>query len=112
MGPNARFGYPLKGGFQALMDGFLPHLKGELRLNTRVTRVSPRHRTVTFADGTSVRYEHLISTMPLPGLVRSPATKRPRASRRREGPPARLGPLRQHRHRPARHHRQALDLLS
>ena len=26
MGPNARFGYPLRGGFQALMDGFLPHL--------------------------------------------------------------------------------------
>ena len=69
MGPNARFGYPLEGGFQALMDGFLPHLKGELRLNTRVTRVSPKHRTATFADGTSVRYEHLLSTMPLPKLV-------------------------------------------
>ncbi len=41
MGPNARFGYPLRGGFQALMDGFLPHLKGELRLKTRVTAVSP-----------------------------------------------------------------------
>ena len=25
MGPNARFGYPLRGGFQALMDGWLPH---------------------------------------------------------------------------------------
>src|SRR6185295_10989618 len=40
MGPNARFGYPLRGGFQALMSGFLPHLKGELRLNTRVAAVS------------------------------------------------------------------------
>jgi UDP-galactopyranose mutase len=29
MGPNARFGYPLRGGFQALMDGWLPHLKGK-----------------------------------------------------------------------------------
>jgi UDP-galactopyranose mutase len=69
MGPNARFGYPLVGGFQALMDGFLPHLQGELRLNTRVVRISPKHRTATFADGTTVRYEHLISTMPLPKLV-------------------------------------------
>ncbi len=69
MGPNARFGYPLKGGFQALMDGFLPHLRGELRLNTRVARVSPRRHTATFEDGTSVRYEHLISTLPLPRLV-------------------------------------------
>src|SRR5205085_11131335 len=31
MGPNARFGYPLRGGFQALMDGFLPHLKNPPR---------------------------------------------------------------------------------
>src|SRR4029079_13861324 len=30
MGPNARFGYPLKGGFQALMDGFLPHVSDRL----------------------------------------------------------------------------------
>ena len=69
MGPNARFGYPLIGGFQALMDGFLPHLRGELRLNTRVVRVSPTHRTATFGDGTAVRYDHLVSTMPLPKLI-------------------------------------------
>src|SRR5918992_2898573 len=47
MGPNARFGYPLRGGFQALMDGFLPHLQDRLRLNTGVAAVSPRRRTVT-----------------------------------------------------------------
>jgi UDP-galactopyranose mutase len=69
MGPNARFGYPLRGGFQALMDGFLPHLRGGLRLNTRMARVSPRRHTATFADGSAVRYEHLISTLPLPRLV-------------------------------------------
>lgn len=69
MGPNARFGYPLVGGFQALMDGFLPHLQGELRLDTRVVRVSPTRHTVTFDDGTTVRYDHLVSTLPLPKLV-------------------------------------------
>src|SRR3954454_10622160 len=69
MGPNARFGYPLRGGFQALMDGFLPHLRGGLRLSTRVAGVSPRRHTATFDDGSSVRYAHLISTMPLPRLV-------------------------------------------
>ena len=69
MGPNARFGYPLKGGFQALMDGFLPHLRGDLRLGTRVVQVSPLRRTATFDDGTTVRYDHLISTTPLPKLV-------------------------------------------
>jgi UDP-galactopyranose mutase len=70
MGPNARFGYPLRGGFQALMDGFLPHLAGELRLETRVVAISPSRRTATLDDGTTVLFRHLISTMPLPQLVR------------------------------------------
>jgi UDP-galactopyranose mutase len=69
MGPNARFGYPLHGGFQALMNGFLPHIRGEVRLNTQAVRISPSRRTATFADGTSARYEHMISTIPLPRLV-------------------------------------------
>lgn len=70
MGPNARFGYPLRGGFQSLMDGFLPHLKGKLQLNTKVIGVSTRSHTVTLAGGAEVEYEYLISTMPLPVLVR------------------------------------------
>jgi UDP-galactopyranose mutase len=77
MGPNARFGYPLRGGFQALMDGFLPHFEGELRLDTRVTAVSPLRRTATFDDGTTVRYDRLISTMPLPRLVALAGTEVP-----------------------------------
>jgi UDP-galactopyranose mutase len=70
MGPNARFGYPLRGGFQALMDGFLPRLKGELRLGKSVTGVSPLRRELTLSDGQIIQYEQLISTMPLPVLVR------------------------------------------
>jgi UDP-galactopyranose mutase len=70
MGPNARFGYPLRGGFQALMNGFLPHYTGELKLNTRVTAISPSRRTVTLDDGTTLLFRHLISTMPLTRLVK------------------------------------------
>jgi UDP-galactopyranose mutase len=69
MGPNARFGYPLRGGFQALMNGFLPLLTGDLRLQTKVVQVSPSRHTVTLSDGTVLPYEFLISTMPLPALV-------------------------------------------
>ncbi len=69
MGPNARFGYPLRGGFQALMDAFLPHLRCELSLQTNVLHVSPATRTVRLDDGRSVGFESLISTMPLPQLV-------------------------------------------
>lgn len=69
MGPNARFGYPLRGGFQALMNGFLPHLTCDLALKTGVLHVSPSRRTVRLDDGRSVRFGKLISTMPLPQLV-------------------------------------------
>ena len=69
MGPNARFGYPLRGGFQALMDGFLPHLKGRVRLGTRVQSISPGKRSLTLSDGATIRYQNLLSTMPLPALI-------------------------------------------
>ena len=77
MGPNARFGYPLRGGFQALMDAWLPHLECELRLNSRVERVIPSRHTVTLANGEALRYNHLISTMPLPVLIRQMADEAP-----------------------------------
>jgi UDP-galactopyranose mutase len=85
MGPNARFGYPLRGGFQALMDGFLPHLKGELRLNTRVAGVSPRRRTITLANEEEIPYEYLVSTMPLPLLVRAMENEAPPSVRAAAG---------------------------
>ena len=69
VGPNARFGYPLRGGFQALMDGFLPLLEGKLRLNAKVERVSPARHEAILADGSSYRYKKLISTVPLPKLI-------------------------------------------
>jgi UDP-galactopyranose mutase len=77
MGPNARFGYPLRGGFQALMNGFLPHLKGDLRLKTRVVAVSPAEHTVTLGDGAVLPYNFLISTMPLPALIRAMGSQAP-----------------------------------
>jgi UDP-galactopyranose mutase len=77
MGPNARFGYPLRGGFQALMNGFLPKLRGELRLNTRVKAVSPSRRVVTLTTGEVIAYERLISTMPLPVLIRAMGDEAP-----------------------------------
>ena len=80
-GPNARFGYPLRGGFQALMNGFLPHLKGELRLNTRVKSVSPSQHTVTLHDGSTLKYGHLVSTMPLPMLIRAIGEEAPKEVR-------------------------------
>jgi len=71
MGPNARFGYVLRGGFQALMDAFVPHLRGGLRLGARVERISAERHTITLDDGRELAFRELISTMPLPRLVRA-----------------------------------------
>lgn len=68
-GPNARFSYPVKGGFQALMTGFVPHLQGELETGAEVVSLQPDAHLLTLADGRRYRYEHLISTMPLPALI-------------------------------------------
>jgi UDP-galactopyranose mutase len=70
MGPNARFGYPKRGGFQALMNGFLPHLRGQLELNADIAQVLPKEHVVALTDGRRYQYDQFISTMPLPELVR------------------------------------------
>jgi UDP-galactopyranose mutase len=68
-GAAARFGYPLRGGFQALMSGFVPHIKGTIELNADVVQISPKQRMLVLADGRRYQYEYLISTTPLPELV-------------------------------------------
>ncbi|MDQ1834323.1 NAD(P)-binding protein [Massilia scottii] len=70
MGPNARFGYPLSGGFQALMSGFLPHIKGRIEMQAEAAQLLPREHLLVLADGSRYRYDHLISTMPLPELIK------------------------------------------
>jgi UDP-galactopyranose mutase len=77
MGPNARFGYPLRGGFQALMSGFVPHIKGTIELNAEVVQISPKQHTITLADGRRFEYENLVSTLPLPELVRMAGDEAP-----------------------------------
>jgi UDP-galactopyranose mutase len=81
IGPNARFGYPLRGGFQALMDGFLPLLQGSLHLGVKAVRWWPSRREIEVADGRRYRYRQLVSTMPLPELVRICAEPVPAAIR-------------------------------
>jgi protoporphyrinogen oxidase/glycosyltransferase involved in cell wall biosynthesis len=65
------FGYPVRGGFQALMDAFLPLLEAELALKTALLHLSPTRRTVRLDDGRSLRFDTLISTLPLPALVQA-----------------------------------------
>jgi len=84
MGPNAYFGYPLRGGFEAMMRGFTPLLKQknvDVQFNSRVTAVSPRRKTVTVNGREEIGYERLLSTMPLTELVRAIGDEAPAAVR-------------------------------
>ncbi|HVL55531.1 MAG TPA: FAD-dependent oxidoreductase [Burkholderiaceae bacterium] len=79
---GVRFGYPMRGGYQALMDALLGRLRGEVALDTRALRVSPLDRTVLLDDGRVVRYDTLISTIPLPQLVEACGDEAPAEVRR------------------------------
>jgi len=70
-GPNARFGYPLRGGFQAYMDALMNRLDASrVQTGRAVTAIAPRRHTVTLEGGEEVGYDQLVSTLPLPVLVR------------------------------------------
>ncbi len=65
----SKFRYPEKGGFQSFMRAMLrPEL---LRLGKKLVRLGLAQKKLTFADGSSSHYEHLICTMPLPELIRA-----------------------------------------
>lgn len=66
-GQNAYFGYPLRGGMGSLPKGFLPHIR-DLRLNSEVYNISLGRSEIEVND-LRIRYDSLISTIPLPTLV-------------------------------------------
>jgi protoporphyrinogen oxidase len=69
-GPNATFSFPALGTgllFERIADG----LPKPVHLGTAAHRVDPVRRTVTFSDGSTTRYDQLVSTVPLTALVAS-----------------------------------------
>lgn len=69
-GPNATFQFPKKGGTGAIWNALGARLPPErVRLNCALTGLDVRTRTAVFADGTTDRYDALVSTIPLPVLT-------------------------------------------
>jgi len=62
------FRYPSDGGFMCYLNKFLP--MGNLKLNHRVVSVEPFGRQLTFQNGVVAEYDALISSVPLPDLLR------------------------------------------
>jgi hypothetical protein len=48
----------------------IPHLRGELRLDTRVVRISPLMHLIELANGGQIIYDKLLSTLNLASLAR------------------------------------------
>ncbi|MCA9288638.1 MAG: FAD-dependent oxidoreductase [Phycisphaerales bacterium] len=69
-GPNNRFKFPLKGGTGAFYDRIAAHLGDRIQLGRRVVSIDVDARVATFADGSTERYDALISAMPLDVLCR------------------------------------------
>ncbi|MEE9218969.1 MAG: FAD-dependent oxidoreductase [Acidobacteriota bacterium] len=67
-GYNPRFLYPRRGGIRCLPDALAARLR-DLHLGVEVRSIDVRTRRLRLSDGSSVRYDALISTMPLPELV-------------------------------------------
>lgn len=69
LGYNATFVYPREGGIEALPHALARELTSSVSLGARVVRVDTRAREVQLADGRTLPYEALLSTMPLKALV-------------------------------------------
>lgn len=68
-GYNTTFLYPRRGGIQALAEAFAEKIP-PLRLGESLAAVDWVHRRVMFASGESVPYRRLVSTLPLPELLK------------------------------------------
>ena len=65
-GPNATFRFPKNGGTGAIWRGVAALLpRARLRFGCRVVGVDKDARVVTLASGTRVRYDKLLTTLPL-----------------------------------------------
>jgi protoporphyrinogen oxidase len=69
-GYNATFSYPRKGGSQAIVDALAAETSIPIRTGVELVAVDPMSRTCEFSDGSCVHYRSLVSSLPLPQLLR------------------------------------------
>lgn len=66
---DTRVGYPAEGGYQEIFRGLVPHVP-EVSVNSDIVAVDPVAKTAHTADGRVYRWQKIVSSMPLPQLVR------------------------------------------
>ena len=69
-GPNHTFQFPMKGGTGAIWSALAAKLPaGAVQTGVAMTGLDASSRTIAFSDGSTDRYDQLISTIPLPDLA-------------------------------------------
>jgi protoporphyrinogen oxidase len=68
-GYNAEFLYPKSGGIISWLQAVAQNLSNPIYTNMSVSAVDMQNKIVTFTDGTTQSYKHLVSTMPLKQLL-------------------------------------------
>lgn len=68
MGYNATFRYPKQGGIEVVPDAFAKRL-ASVRTGAKAVAVDLRDKVVTLDGGETIRYDALVSTIPLPHLL-------------------------------------------
>lgn len=69
-GPNNTFQFPRQGGTGAIWSALANQIGLQhFRLNTEVLQIDPIQKVVTLSDQTTIKYEKLLSTMPIDQLT-------------------------------------------
>ncbi len=69
IGYNAQFYYPKTGGTAFWVNKLAEQLTAPIQTNSMVSQIDVAQKMVTFANGHSEPYDHLITTMPLDRLL-------------------------------------------
>ena len=69
-GYNATFSYPLRGGIEALPQAFAASL-ANIHTGCELARLDISNRQLHFKNGQTASFHGLVTTMPLPGLLRA-----------------------------------------
>jgi len=69
-GYNVKFQYPLRGGIEVLPESFASKLNNKrLHLGHEMRTILLREKKILFSNGDTVKWDVLVSTIPLPQLV-------------------------------------------
>ncbi|MGI9629036.1 MAG: protoporphyrinogen/coproporphyrinogen oxidase [Longimicrobiales bacterium] len=66
---GTKVSYPLRGGFQAIFVAMAGHVSS-LELGQEVVEIDPVNKTAKTASGMELRWNRLVSTMPIPELLK------------------------------------------